>query len=163
MHSVQDEQALPSEMERWGGILITRLQCSFDTFSIFTPYAIMRARSMLLELYPGDTDLTARLKDEIERAKQRSSDVNGVWLQVCLMFCVFALAHSSSTPCFVQVKMLCDGYLLHLEKPDREAMEKAIPELESSCEDVTKRVTALLAGKRRWEASYNLVLPEVNL
>ncbi|RDX40140.1 hypothetical protein OH76DRAFT_1490545 [Lentinus brumalis] len=137
--SVQEQHALPSDMERWADVLTVRQQCNIDMFTYGTPYAITRSCSMLLELYPGDADLATRLSREIDGAKQRSSELDGQWLQFKIMY---------------------DGYLLHLEKADREVMLKVYPELERSCEDVTTRAAALVSGNRRWARCFDLVLTE---
>ncbi len=150
---------MPSDVERWSDVLTTRVQCLFDTFSTFTPYAITRTQTMLQELYPGDSELPSRLKHEVEAAKQRSSDLNGQWLQVRSSL-VFTRARFRRLP--MQFKMLYDGYLLHLEKLDREKMEKAYPELERACEDVLRRARAVVAGKSRWESSFDLALTDVS-
>ncbi|RDX45357.1 hypothetical protein OH76DRAFT_1486369 [Lentinus brumalis] len=136
---VQEQHALPSDMGQWADILTIRLQCHFDMFTNATPYAITRSYSMLRELYPGDADLTTLLRHEVDMAKQRSSDLDGLWLQF---------------------KMLYDGYLLHLEKADREVMLKAYPELERLCEDVTTRAAALVSSNKGWARCFDLVLTE---
>lgn len=82
---VQEQHALPSDMGQWADILTIRLQCHFDMFTNATPYAITRSYSMLRELYPGDADLTTLLRHEVDMAKQRSSDLDGLWLQVCIV------------------------------------------------------------------------------
>ncbi len=58
--------------------------------------------------------------------------------------------------------MLYDGYLLHLEKADREVMLKAYPELEWLCEDVTTRAAALVSSNKGWAHCFDLVLTEVS-
>ncbi|RPD78448.1 hypothetical protein L226DRAFT_610366 [Lentinus tigrinus ALCF2SS1-7] len=139
LESIQQRNALPSDTGRWATILTVRLQCNFDTFSTATPYVITRSRAMLFELYPGDTTLTSRFNNEVAVAQQRSADLNSLWLQF---------------------KMLYDGYLLHLEKADRETMMDVYPTLERSCEDVVQHAAAVVAGKARWDACFDLVLTE---